>query len=460
MNSKNQTPVGRPVVKLRLIKQSQWLKTEAALSPWTRNWCRSQGFSAKPSSVCLVPGDDGTLSEVLAGIDEVEDSPWTYGHLPKKLPVATYAVSETLSDRAAAALNLGWKLGSYTYAKYKKAQGSAPALHVDERWDCAESQALAEAICWARDLINTPAIDLGPQELANAAQRFAEQTGASCSVIEDDVLQREYPAVYLVGQGSPRGPRMIDLQWGDDNCPTVVLVGKGVCFDSGGLNIKPHSAMKVMKKDMGGAAYVLALAQLIIKRNLPVHLRVLIPAVENSISGSAMRTLDVVRSRKGTTIEIGHTDAEGRVILADALEEASRADPALICDIATLTGAARIALGPDIPVLFTNNEAVAAELMTASSAVHDPVWRLPLHQPYRSWLDSSVADISNESSSSYGGAITGALFLQDFVKPTIPWAHLDVMAWNVKSSAGRPEGGDAMGLRALFEFIKRRFATK
>jgi leucyl aminopeptidase len=317
---------------------------------------------------------------------------------------------------------------------------------------------VAEAVFLARDLVNTPASDLGPAELAEAAATVAERfDGDLRTIVGEDLLAQNYPAIFAVGQASPRAPRLVELRWGEHSAPKVTLVGKGVCFDSGGLDIKPSSGMLLMKKDMGGAAVMLALAQAVMARGLPVRLRLLIGAVENAVSGASYRPGDVVRTRKGLTVEIGNTDAEGRVVLADLLAEADGERPDLLLDAATLTGAARVALGPDLPALFTPDDALASDLIGAGEAAFDPLWRLPMHAPYRKMIDSGIADINNAGEGGMAGAITAALFLKDFVTDTSAWAHLDVYAWNPKDRPGRPKGGEATALRALLALLERRF---
>jgi leucyl aminopeptidase len=317
---------------------------------------------------------------------------------------------------------------------------------------------IAEAVFLARDLINTPAADLGPAELAEAAANVALRSGAEFRTLEGEALVGEnYPAVHAVGQASPRPPRVIELVWGDPDAPKITLVGKGVCFDTGGLDLKTSSSMQLMKKDMGGAAVTLGLAQAVIALALPVRLRLLIGAVENSVSGSSYRPGDVLRTRKGLTVEIGNTDAEGRLVLADLLAEADRERPALLIDCATLTGAARVALGPDLPALFTPDDDLALDLLTAGKTAFEPLWRLPLHGPYRELIDSPIADLNNSGKGSHAGAITAALFLERFVTDTPSWAHLDIYAWNAESRPGRSKGGEATGLRALLAALERRY---
>jgi leucyl aminopeptidase len=324
--------------------------------------------------------------------------------------------------------------------------------------DQAAVQSAAEATFLVRDLINTPASDMGPAELVAAVEAEGRRFAARCTVIEgEDLLTRNYPAIHAVGRASPRAPRLVDLVWGDDAWPRVTLVGKGVCFDSGGLDIKPSSAMKLMKKDMGGAAIMLGLARMVMAAGLKVRLRLLIPAVENSISGNAMRPLDVVATRRGLSVEIGNTDAEGRVILADALAEAASEKPSLLLDAATLTGAARVALGTELPALFANDDALAEAILSSGRDSLDPLWRLPLWAPYRRHLKGKTADLNNAPDLPSAGAITAALFLAEFVEPWCPWGHIDVMAWNTESRPGRPEGGEAMAMRALFRMLAERF---
>jgi leucyl aminopeptidase len=315
-----------------------------------------------------------------------------------------------------------------------------------------------ESIYYVRDLINTPTDDMGPTELADFTVALGKQYAATVDqIIGDDLLKKGFATIHTVGRASDDAPRLLDLRWGNAAHPKVTLVGKGVCFDTGGLDIKPSSGMLLMKKDMGGAAHVLGLARMIMEAKLPIRLRVLIPAVENSISGNAYRPGDIIKSRKGLTIEIGNTDAEGRVVLADALTEAVSEKPDMLIDIATLTGAARIALGTDIAVLFTNSDEVAAAVSQHAEQQSDPIWRLPLFASYREALNSSIADINNSSSDSYAGAITAGLFLKEFVPDDIPWMHFDMMAWNLKTRPGRPQGGEAMALRALFSYLSAKY---
>lgn len=445
-----------PITPLAAAGLGRWLagpgKSAAA-------WVRATGFNAEPGAVSLVPGkgaNAGKLVGVLVGMP-AEDL-WTFAGLPATLPAGVYRIEAELAPEHATSTALGWALGTYSYAAYKKVRKRDAALVWPKGADKGRVRRTTEAIFLARNLINTPASDLGPAELAAAARRVANHFRAAISVIEgDDLVKHNYPLIHAVGRASPRAPRLIDLTWGDAKAPKVTLVGKGVCFDSGGLDLKTASGMLMMKKDMGGAATLLALAYMIMDARLPVRLRLLIPAVENSVAGNAMRPLDIVRSRKGLTVEIGNTDAEGRLILADALAEADAEKPDLIVDCATLTGAARVALGPELPALFSNDDGLAAEILEAGTRVGDPLWRLPLWRPYRAMLESKTADINNAPESGFAGSVTAALFLEEFVGRTTPWAHIDSYAWNNKSRPGRPEGGEALGLRALFATIEARF---
>jgi leucyl aminopeptidase len=422
-------------------------------------WALSTGFKADPNTFCLVPGEGGSLAKVLVGKPKSVDT-WAIGHLPKVLPPQTYTLGDAWSPEMATKLWLGWCLGSYSFTQYKRPSLAPEAKLIrPEGADHAYVTTTTTATNLVRDLITTPAGDMGPAQLEVAAQALCDRHPATLTVVAgEELLTQNYPLIHAVGRASTQAPRLIDITWGDPLAPKVTLVGKGVCFDTGGLDIKPAAGMKLMKKDMGGAAHVLGLAEMVMGLQLPVHLRVLIPAVENSIASNALHPLDVVPSRRGLTVEVGNTDAEGRLVLADALWEAVSEEPApqLVIDFATLTGAARIALGSELPACFSNDPAIANALVTCGLAVDDPLWPMPLHQPYRSMIDSSVADLSNISNSSYGGSITAALFLQEFTRPDISWVHIDVMAWNLRSLPGRPEGGEAMGMRAVFDLIRQR----
>jgi len=410
-----------------------WLEsTRALLSPG------DDAAEPKVGAHALVPGPDGALGQVIV-LDRRRPSPWDYAGLPGKLPPGTYAAPAGLDAERAAALCLGWALGSYRFERYKTKKKTSPELVWPDSVRPEEVLALAEAICLCRDLINTPAEDMGPAELAEAGRKLARRHGARFSCIGgDDLLRENYPAIHAVGRASSREPLLFDFVWGKPKHPKLTLVGKGVCFDTGGLDIKPSGNMQLMKKDMGGAALVLGLAHVIMSRNLPVRLRVLVPAVENAVAGNAMRPLDVLRTRKGLTVEVGNTDAEGRLILCDALAEAERDEPDLLIDAATLTGAARVALGTSLPAVFARRDETARALVLSGDDAHDPLWRLPLHTPYRRLLDSRVADINNISDGPFGGAITAALFLGEFVAKERDWVHIDTMGFNLSARPGRP----------------------
>ena len=447
-----------PIAALTKTEFPAWLENAPERE---RNWLTSIGFSAEAGKHALVPGESGRLARVLVGLGDGADAEgrmWALAGLPTALPEASYRLDAVPRDADPTNLALGWALATYVFARYSAKTRLAAALVWPEDADRGRVERLAAAVFLARDLANTPAGDLGPEELAGEAMCVAKAAGARHRVIVgDDLLAENYPTIHAVGRASARAPRLVDIVWGDPAAPKVTLVGKGVCFDSGGLDLKTASGMRLMKKDMAGAAIVLGLAQAIMDAQLPVRLRVLLPCVENAVSGNAMRPLDIVRTRKGLTVEIGNTDAEGRLILCDALAEASTDKPELLVDMATLTGAARVALGPELAALFCNDETLARDLLDAAAAEEDPMWRMPLWRPYRKMIDSKIADINNVSESPHAGAVTAALYLQEFVEPQIPWAHLDVMAWNPQSRPGRPEGGEATALRALYAHITQRF---
>ena len=447
-----------PITALTKDRLSAWLE---ATSERERNWAQSIGFAADAGKLALMPGNDGHLEGVLVGLGDGADAGatmWAFAGLPDVLPEGSYRVDPLPEGADPTRVALGWALATYAFTRYHAKPASGAALAWPEGADRGQVERLARAIFLARDLANTPAGDLGPEELAQTAVQVAEQAGACHRVIVgDQLLAENYPTIHAVGRASSRPPRLVDIVWGDPAAPKVTLVGKGVCFDTGGLDLKTASGMRMMKKDMAGAAIVLGLGQAIIDAKLPVRLRVLLPCVENSVSGNAMRPLDIVRTRKGLTVEIGNTDAEGRLILCDALAEASTEKPQLLIDMATLTGAARVALGPELAALFCNDDALAGALLDAARVEEDPMWRMPLWPPYRKMIDSKIADINNVSESPHAGAITAALYLQEFVEPGIPWAHLDVMAWNPQGRPGRPEGAEATAMRALYAHIAQRF---
>ena len=447
----------RPLTLVTRDGLSEWLQRAADPS---RRWIAGIGFEAEPGQTCVVPGPDGAPALVLAGVGGAGADLWHAAALPSTLPAGSYRLEPEPDGRLATRVAIGWGLGSYAFGRYRRVGRPPAELVWPTRADRPHVERIVRASAMVRDLVNTPAEDLGPEDLARAAETMAAELGMSAHVVKGDaLLEANYPLVHAVGRGSARPPCLIDLTWGDVKHPRVAILGKGVCFDSGGLNLKLEGGMRLMKKDMGGAAHALGLARLIVEARLPVRLRVLIPAVENSVSGTSIRPLDVIRSRKGITVEIGNTDAEGRLILADPLTEAAREAPALMVDFATLTGAARVALGPELPALFCNDDALAADLAQCAAAEADPLWRLPLWAPYRKQLESRVADINNIGSASpQAGAVVAALFLQEFVPPTVPWAHFDIFAWNATGRPGRPEGAEAQTLRAVFAAIARRFA--
>jgi len=443
-----------PLVLLAADALEHWLDSAPARD---RAWVRANRFEAKDQTSLGLPSASGEIEQVLVGLGSGAHV-FSLGGLPKTLnPDRAYRIEGSVPGVEATDLAIGWALGSYRFERYKTADPRA-RLVLPTVADAGRVAAIAESVCLGRDLINTPAEDMGPAELAAAAEELAKSCGAEVAVIVgDDLLAENYPAIHTVGRASHRAPRLIDIRWGDKDAPRLTLVGKGVCFDSGGLDLKTAAGMKTMKKDMGGGASVLALAGMVMRLGLKVRLRVLVPAVENSVAGNAYRPLDVITTRKGITIEIGNTDAEGRVILCDALAEASSEKPDLLIDMATLTGAARVALGPDLPAMFTNDDDLAEAIETAGEARSDPVWRLPLWQPYNDLIKGEAAEISNTGNSPYGGAITAALFLERFVDDGIPWVHFDIMGANLAEKPGRPQGGEPMAVRGLVAMLEDRY---
>jgi leucyl aminopeptidase len=425
----------------------------ATLPPAQAAYARACGFKAAADELVLLPGGEG-IESALLGLGSAR-SPFAFGSLATRLPEGTWRIEAGDFDRDDAVL--GFCLGAYRYGTFKAPKRPPARLAVD---GAARALSQAAAIAMVRDLVNTPANLLGPAELADTAIALAERHHARTQRVEGAALDSAYPTVAAVGRGSSRPPVVAGFHWQGSraaaDAPLIALCGKGVCFDTGGYDLKPSSAMLRMKKDMGGAANVLGLARMIMEADLPLRLHVAVGCVENSVSGHAMRPLDVVRTRRGLTVEIGNTDAEGRLVLCDLLAEASDAQPALVIDCATLTGAARVAVGPDLPALFVNDEAWSATLLEAGQRSNDPLWRLPLWDGYDSWLDSTVADLNNVSTRPMAGAVVAALFLRRFLAPGTPWAHLDIYAWNDTARPGRPEGGEASGIRALFAAIERR----
>lgn len=422
-----------------------------------QRWAAVNAFTAAPATALVVPGAHGEAALVLAGISGADD-PFALAHLPCALPDGDYrlvAVPGQGVNFARAAL--GWGLGSYRFNRYRKAVREPARLVLDDGQHDAWLAQLA-ACCRVRDLVNTPTEDMGPDQLEAVVREIGKRHGAQVTAITgDDLLAQGFPAIHAVGRASHRAPRLIELRWGDPAHPAIALVGKGVCFDTGGLDIKPSDGMRNMKKDMGGAAHAIALAELVMARALPVHLRLYVPAVENAIAANAYRPGEVIATRLGLSVEIDNTDAEGRVVLCDALAYASEHKPRLILDFATLTGAARIALGPELPALFANDDALANDWLVAGQTEHDPLWRMPLWQPYQRYLKSSIADLANAGGSRMAGSVTAALYLQRFVPGELPWAHLDVFSWNDSERPGRAIGGEAQGLRAAFAMLDGRF---
>lgn len=432
-----------------------WLKTQP---PQTRTLAAAGQFKAKPGEVLILPGrKDGEWSAVY-GLAKTP-GPWDLAAITQKLPAGTYRIDGEWSAEGA----LGWLLAHHRFDRYLAKPDPIPQriLLTSDPAAIPAQIALAEAVALVRDLVDTPAADMGPAELAAAAEVVAKAHGADYRLTQGDALEQGYPMIAAVGRAAvrERAPRLIEFEWGNPKHPRIAIVGKGVCFDSGGLDLKPSSAMLLMKKDMGGAAHALALAQLVMHARLPVRLHLLIPAVENAVAGDAFRPGDILRSRKGISVEIGNTDAEGRLVLGDALTRAGEDKPGLILDFATLTGAARVALGPDLPALFANDEALAADIAAAASTASDPVWRLPLWVDYADMLKSTAADINNAGEGGMAGAVTAALFLQRFVPDGTAWAHFDTFAWRPSPKPGRPKGGDALGLRAAFAMLRARFVT-
>ncbi len=445
-----------------------WLVSEGELPQWLNEqsaevaaWVRANGFQAERHRVLTLPAADGRIAGAVLGLGPLRAAAdlklWHAAGLPDRLPSLPYRVATALPAAAATHFVLGWLTGSYRMSRYRAPQNttSRPALVPPQEADLLYAQSAAAATAFARDLINTPANDLGPGELAAAAADMAARYGARCEVVVGEELnRRNFPLIYAVGAASPREPRLIDLRWGNRQGPKVTLVGKGVCFDTGGLDLKPSAGMLMMKKDMGGAACVLALAEMLMRLDAPVQLRVLIPAVENSIGGRAYRPGDVLRSRKGLTVEIGNTDAEGRLVLADALVEADQERPDLLIDLATLTGAARVALGPELPAAYSTDETLLTQLRAVGEEVADPVWPMPLWAGYDDELASKIADLGNVSAAPFAGSIIAALFLKRFVAATPNWLHVDLYAWNARERPGRPVGAEAQCVRSLYRLIR------
>jgi leucyl aminopeptidase len=442
---------GTPLVIIEKSGYQAWLNSQTEQS---QTWLSNTQFSGK--GLALIPNNQGELSQALFVVTDASDF-FACGDLIKQLPQGQYLLQT--EPEYIEPISFGWLVGAYQYDRYisNKSDKKLASLAINNA-DIVESAIkFAQATALTRDLVNTPAADMMPIDIAQTALELAEQfSGEVKQIIGDELLVHNYPTIHAVGRASVHTPRLVDLTWGDSKNPQVTLVGKGVCFDSGGLDMKPAAGMRNMKKDMGGAAHVLGLAQLIMAHNLPINLRVLIPAVENAVSSNALRPGDVVTTRKGLTVEIHNTDAEGRLVLCDALAEAENDEPELIIDFATLTGAMRVALGTELPGFFSTNDEVAAGITLAGSKISDPVWRMPLYSPYDNMFDSTIADMTNCPTQPFGGAITAALYLQRFVEKT-DWVHFDVMAFNIRHLSGRPVGGEAFGIRAVYDYLAARF---
>lgn len=420
-------------------------------------WAKANDFQGEAGRTLIVPASDGSVAAALFGTgDEADRMALDSGALAKALTGGDWHLVGDVADPELSAL--GIVLGAYQFTRYGKRPGARLRLGLPRGIDAGRVRRIADGVFLARDLVNTPTNDMGPDELEQAVRRMAKPYKAKVSVVAgDDLIAKNFPMIHAVGRASDKAPRLIDMTWGPKQAPKVTLVGKGVCFDTGGLDIKPASGMLLMKKDMGGAANVLGLASMIMAAGLEVRLRVLIPAVENAIAGNAFRPGDVLKSRKGLTVEIGNTDAEGRLVLADALALADEESPDLLIDMATLTGAARVALGPDLPPFYTDDEALASEVSAAASEVEDPLWRMPLWRPYDRKLSSKIADLNNVTPDGFAGSVTATLFLKRFVEKAGAWAHFDIFAWNPADRPHSPAGGEAQAIRALERVISRRF---
>jgi leucyl aminopeptidase len=459
MPSVFETAPAASAIPITFATKATWDAICAQLAAPARQFALANGFAGKPGVCLTLPSADGKIAHVLFGLEDETAKfrdLFRPGALPGLLPPAVYRFANAPHDIRLA--TLAFALGCYRFGRYRKNDVPDVKLVPPDGFDIADIARMAEAAGLARDLINTPSNDMGPEQLALAAEQLAKRFGADFScIVGDDLIRQNFPLIHAVGMASTRAPRLIDFSWGDPKHPKVTLVGKGVCFDTGGLDLKPSSGMLIMKKDMGGAANVLALALMVMDAKLKVRLRVLIPAVENAVAGNAFRPLDIFKSRKGITVEIGNTDAEGRLVLADALALADEEKPDLLVDLGTLTGAARVALGPDLPPFYTNDETLALDVAVCAKGENDPLWRLPLWPPYDSWLDSKVATINNAPSGGFAGSITCALFLQRFVEHAKSWLHVDIFGWTPSTKPARPEGGECQAARAIYKLLGQRY---
>lgn len=459
--------VSTPLVPVTKDTLEDYLKDQTQA---VNNWVKQSDFKAKPHTFCMIPADNGEIAFVLFGVHEKdelneESAPiWSLSNLASKLPANTYHLECDWSLEEHEQAAIGWGLGTYKFGFFKQdfmAQATLPPtlkLHEGIESSASKIDAYVDSFTLVRDLVNAPASHMMPEDLSEVMQELTEQYNAEFTeIVGDALLEENYPTIHAVGRASVHPPRFLKMEWGKESAPLLSLVGKGVCFDTGGLDLKPSKFMRLMKKDMGGAAHALGLANLIMSLGLPVRLQVLVSAVDNAVSANAFRPGDVLETRSGKTVEVDNTDAEGRLVLCDALTYASEHSPDLILDFATLTGAARVAVGTEIPALFSNKISVSSQIQESAQGSGEVVWPLPLHHAYCHQLDSSVADMMNSSPEGYGGAITAALYLNEFVPKEIDWAHFDVMAWNTRDRAGRPKGGEAMGLLAVYQYLNTRY---
>jgi leucyl aminopeptidase len=459
MTVKLKKSIPAKAVPITVVDRAAFQALAPGLPAAAREWLATVGFVGAPDSHALLPGADGRLAQVFAGVAHAAH-PFALSSLPLALPAGDYRLDDAGLALHAEAAAMSWDLGGYRFDLYKPAKREPATLWLKPGSGAERGLALAAAIAATRDLVNTPAEHMGPAELSAAAKALASQHGASFSeIIGDALLKKNFPSIHAVGRASTRSPRLIEVNWGNPKHPKLSLVGKGVCFDSGGLNIKPGEGMRQMKKDMGGAANALGLAGLIMALGLPVRLQLLIPAVENSIAGNAYRPGDIIKTRKGLHIEIGNTDAEGRVILCDALAYAAEGKPDLVIDLATLTGAARVALGAQLPALFAKHMDTARDLVDLGLKLDDPLWHMPLWAPYHAGIESTIGDIVNTGKSPLAGAINAALFLEDFLPPQQDWLHVDLFAWNDAPRPGRPVGGEAQTIRTLLAYLEQRYTA-
>jgi leucyl aminopeptidase len=454
VTSKKPGKTAIPIITVTEKSYTKWLKTRSKLE---QNLLSEPEFSAKPGSFRHLKDNEGKITALILGISGNDDI-WNWAAIPEGIKNEKHYYPQEEASNSYPIV-LGWQLGCYQYERYKeKRAGKFPTLHISDNATMDSALAMAESIFLTRHLINTPTNDLGPSEFSAEIRKVGKDYKARFKEISgEDLLRKNYPTIHAVGRACDDEPRLVTLEWGNPEHPRLTLVGKGVCFDTGGLNIKPDKSMGMMKKDMGGAGFMLGLAKLIMHQQLKVHLKVYLPLVENSISANAYRPQDVIKTRKGITVEISNTDAEGRLILCDALAEADSEKPELLIDAATLTGAARVAMGTEIPAFFTPSEKLAKEVQKHCEASNEMLWRLPLWEEYRYMLNSDIADIDHCASSGYAGATTAALFLKEFVEHTSEWMHIDMMAWNTRSRPGRPKGGEAQGMRALYSLLEARF---